>query len=322
MPADWQIKQGDTQPVFADSLAFSDSSVPPLQGATIVLRLRSLTDDSLTTLAGTTAIDNANTGDISFTPTAADTATPGNYFAEWVVNYAAGTGLGQQTFPTDGYSWVSIEPSLDHLGQQIVSLPAIKKYLNIQGNDRSRDAELLDLVDAIAPLVEAKVGPIIPRLHEEWFDGGSNVITLSYDPSTGFGSCPYLRVVAASEYRGPIEYPLALVPSPAFGSIYSIMVVRDRSSITRRSAGGSTIAFMPGRDSIHVWYESGQKPIPKLIQRAAMEYVRTLYRYPQQTGSGSLSPADRAEAGAMLQHELSRIIGAWTHPMRRFPSIA
>ncbi len=322
MPADWTIKQGDTQPIFTDQLKFSDGTVPPLQGATLALQLRSLTDASSVTLAGTAAITDPNDGDISFTPTAADTTVAGNFFAEWVVTYAVATGLGTQTFPTDGYSWVYIEPNLALQAQQIVSLAAVKRYLNIQGNDRTRDTELVDLIDSIAPLVEAEVGPLVPKLYDEWYDGGSNVIVLYHDPSTGFGSNPYLKIVAASEYRGPIEYPLALVPSPAFGSIYSIMVVPDRASITRRSAGGRTIAFMPGRESTHVIYKSGQDPIPKIIQRAALEYVRTLYRWPQQTGSGSLSPADRMEMGAAFQAELSRIVRLWVRPMKRFPSIA
>lgn len=319
MPADWTIKQGDTQPSFSDTLTYSDGTVPPLGGATLTFRLRSLTDTSLTTLTGTTQIVDPNTGAVLYTPTVADTTTPGNYFAEWVVTYAVSTGLGQQTFPTDGYNWASIEPNLALLSPQVVSLPEIKRYLNIQGNDRTRDAELLDLVESVTPLVEATVGPLIPSLHEEWYDGGSTVITLTHDPSVGFGSHPYLKVVAASEYRGPIEYPLALVASPAFGSIYSIMTIHQ--AITRRTAGGRTLAFMPGKDSVHVFYESGQKPIPKGIQRAIMEYVRTLYRWPQQTGTGSLSPADRMELSGVLQSELSRIVNMYTRPMRRYPSL-
>lgn len=321
MPADWEIKQTDTQPSFADTLALSDGTVPPLHGATLALQIRSLTDATLQTLTGTATITDPNAGEVLFEPTAADTAVAGNYFAEWVVTYAVSTGLGQQTFPTVGFNWLEIQPSLALQGQQIVSLPAIKKYLNIQGNDRTRDADLLSLIDSIPPLIEAEVGPIIPKVYSEWFDGGGTTISLYHDPSLGFGASPHLRVIAASEYRGPIEYPLALVASPALGSIYSIMVVANTASITRRSAGGATIPFFPGHDTVHVWYQSGQSVVPPIVQRAAMEYVRALYRWPQQTGSGSLSPADRMEMGASFQGELSRIARTWLKPMRRYPSI-
>lgn len=322
MPADWIVKQGDTQPAYMDNLSFSDGTVPPLQGATLTLRLRSLANASVVTLAGTTEILNPNTGDVLFTPTAADTAVAGNYFSEWVVTYAVGTGLGQQTFPTDGYNWVFIEPTVASLGQSIVSLGDLKRYLNIQGNDRTRDADLMSWIGAITPLLEAEVGPLVPQLFEEWHDGGSNVISLKHDPSLGAGTSPVLQLLAASEYRGPIEYPLALIASPVFGSIYSTQLVKDYASITRRSAGGATLAFMPGRESVHVWYQAGQNPVPGNVQRAALEIARILYRWPQQIGGGSLSPADRMEMVGAAHAEISRVVRLWLHPTRRYPSIA
>lgn len=320
MPADWTIKSGDTQPSFADTLKYSDGTVPPLQGATLTLRLRSLANASLTIPAGLASIVNPNTGDVLFTPTAADTATPGNYFAEWFVTFAVGTGLGVQTFPTDGFNWVAIEPNVGALAQQIIDLGDVKKYLNI--SDRTRDFELTNLIAAVTPLIEQEIGPTVPRNYEEWFDGGSNIKDLGRQPSSGFGSSPLLQVIAASEYRGPIEYPLALVASPTFGSIYSIFVDVDMGTITRRTAGGRTIAFMPGRQSVHVFYKTGQSPIPPNAQRAALEAVRVGYRWPQQIGRGSLSPADQMDVGAALSAELTRVIRIWTKPTKRFPSIA
>ena len=112
MPPDIIWKQGDSQPSYQDTLTYSDGTIPPLAGATVTLRLRSLTNASLTTLAGTVTIVNPNGGQVAFTPTTADTATAGNYFAEWVVTFAGPLQLGQQTFPTDGYTWVFIEPNL------------------------------------------------------------------------------------------------------------------------------------------------------------------------------------------------------------------
>lgn len=321
MPADWIIKQGDSQPSFSDTLQYSDGTVPPLEGATLTLRVRSLTNAALTTLSGGTQIINPNTGEVLYTPVVADTATSGNYLAEWVVDFAPGLGLGQQTFPTDGYIWIFVEPNTANLAQSIVDLGALKRYLNIQGSDKTRDAEMLDWINAVTPLLEAEVGPLVPRVYEEWHDGGSNVITLQHDPSMGMGTNPVLQLIAASEYRGPIEYPLALVASPTFGSIYSVQLVKDYASITRRSAGGRTIAFMPGRESVHVWYQVGQNPIPANIQRAAMEMIRTLYRWPQATGRGSLSPADSMEMGGMLSAELARVIRTWLKPTKRYPSI-
>ncbi len=313
---DFIWKQGDTGPALEDTL----SGFAPLQGAAIALRLRSLTSAALVTLTGTASIVNASSGTVQFVPSTADTDNPpGHYIAEWVVTYANGQ---VQTFPTDGYIWGRIEPTAASVTQAIVSLEEIKEYLGVTAPDRTRDAQLSNLASAVVPLIEQQVGPILPRVYEEWHDGGSNLIQLLRAPSVAFETTPVLQLIAASEYRGPIEYPLALVASPVFGSIYSAMVNADNGTITRRSAGGATIAFMPGRESVHVWYQTGQQTVPPNIQRAALEAVRIGYRWPQQIGRGSMSPADQQEVGAALQAELTRVIRIWTQPMRRAPSFA
>lgn len=320
MPADWTIKAGDTQPAYQDNLSYSDGSVPPLAGATLSLQLRSLTNAAVTSLSGTATIVNPNTGAVQFNPTSADTAVPGNYLAEWEVVFASSTGLGTQRFPTDGFSWVSIEPNVSSPGIQVVDLATIKRYLNV--TDRTRDNDLLGLLDAIAPLLESQIGPIVPQIYDEWYDGGTNMIQLLRTPSGAFGSNPLLQLIAASEYRGPIEYPLALVASPVFGSIYSVMLTADDGTITRRTAGGRTLAFMPGRQSVHVLYRAGQSTVPENVKRAAMEAVRIGYRWSLQTGRGSMSPADAMEVSAAMGSELSRLIRLWTTPTRRHPSFA
>ena len=314
---DFIWKQGDEGPVILDELSFEGGTVP--DEANLSFHVRSLTDASETTLTGTSEWLDLH-GGVMFTPSIADTSLPiGNYLATWVVSNQLGQ---QQTFPTEGFLWGRIEPGLNTAPQLIISPMDMKRLLNIPAEDRTRDADLIGLIQAVTPLIEAEVGPLALRVYESWYDGGSNIIRLTQDPSGGFGTNPVLKVLAASEYRGPIEYPLALVASPAFGSIYSVMLVADLATITRRTAGGRTLAFMPGRDAVHVFYQAGQDPIPENVKRAAMECVRTLYRWPQQIGTGSLSPADRMEMGAVMQSEVSRIVRMWLRPSRRHPSIA
>ncbi len=314
---DFIWKQGDEGPVILDELSFEGGTVP--DEANLSFHVRSLTDASETTLTGTSEWLDLQ-GGVMFTPSIADTSLPiGNYLATWVVSNQLGQ---QQTFPTEGFLWGRIEPGLNTAPQLIISPMDMKRLLNIPAEDRTRDADLIGLIQAVTPLIEAEVGPLALRVYESWYDGGSNVIRLTQDPSGGFGTNPVLKVLAASEYRGPIEYPLALVASPAFGSIYSVMVIPDLGTMTRRTAGGRTLAFMPGREAVHVFYQAGQDPIPENVKRAAMECVRTLYRWPQQIGTGSLSPADRMEMGAVMQSEVSRIVRMWLRPSRRHPSIA
>jgi hypothetical protein len=314
---DWVWKQGDSGPIIIDNLTQGGLPVQP-EDVTLTFRMRSLTDASEITLTGNIEFLDAN-GNVQFTPSNEDTSNPvGNYLGAWVLTNEMGQ---QQTFPTEGFLWGRIEPNINSAPELIVSTLDIKELLNIPAVDRTRDARLIDLIQAITPMIEAEVGPLIPRIYEEWHSGGSNIIKLNNDPSSGFGTNPVLKVLAVSEYRGPIEYPLALVASPAFGTIYSVMLIPELAAITRRSAGGRSIPFFPGTDSVHVFYQVGQNPIPENVKQAAKECVRTMYRWPQQTGGGSLSPADRMEMGSPMQHEVSRIVRMWTRPTRRFPAI-
>lgn len=316
---DFIWKSGDANPILEDTLTYDDGNFANLEGATVTFQLFSLTTGKQITTDAQAVIAGID-GRVSFAPSTVDTGNlVGNYLASWLVTYP---DERPQTFPTDGYMWGRIEPGVLALSQQIVDLASAKDYLNIPSGDRTQDYLLTELIDAVTPLIEAEVGPVVPRTYDEWYDGGSNIITLDHDPFAGFGTSPVLELMAVSEYRGPIEYPLALVPSPAFGRIYSVMLVPSTSTITRRSAAGRSIAFMPGRDSVHVLYRAGQSPVPGNVRRAALESIRSVRRWPLQIGQGSMAPADRAEMMSALSSEAPRLIRMWTKPSRRYPSIA
>lgn len=315
---DFSWKQGDTGPPFRYLLQNPDGSIPAVQGATVTVRFRSLTNASVTPTTGTAVVDTQ--GNATFTPSAADTSQPiGNYLLEWVLT----NGSQVQTFPIDGYLWGRIEPSAVSAPALIISLEDAKQHLpSIPLSDKSRDFRILGLIQAITPLIEAQTGPIVPKIYEEWFDGGTNLHDVIRQPSSGFGTSPVFNVLAVSEFRGPIEYPLALVPSPAFGSIYSVFVNADMGTITRRTAGGRTLAFMPGREQIHIFYQSGQSRTPDNVAFAARECVRIAWEWTRQVGRGSQAPADAMEMGPALTAELSRVIRTFLAPTRRFPAIA
>jgi hypothetical protein len=281
--------------------------------------MRSLTSAQPVTLQGDVEITDWITGAVRFSPTATDTSSAGDYVMNWLVRFADGS---QMTFPTDGFIWGRVEPTSVTAPRLIVSLPKVKEHLGIKNVDRGRDARLLRYVQYVTPLIEERTGPIIPRVFDEWHDGGSNLIELYRRPSSGFGTSPVMTLVGASEYRGPIEYPLALVASPVFGSIYSVFLNADMGTLTRRTAGGATIAFMPGRECVHVIYQSGQSQTPDNVEFAALEAVRVAYEWRQQSGSGSRSIADEQETGPVMQYELTRLIRSMLGPTRRAPSFA
>jgi hypothetical protein len=206
---------------------------------------------------------------------------------------------------------------------QLVGLDDLKEYLNIAATSRERDSKLLSYLTAVTPIIEAITGPIIPKVYDEWHDGGSNIIELLRKPATGFGTSPVLTLIAASEYRGPIEYPLALIASPVFGSIYSVFLNSDMGTITRRSAGGSTISFMPGRESVHVIYQAGQAVTPPNVVEATKELIRVNYVTTQQTGTGRQTVSDAQDStSAGTPYFIPTHVRQMLAPTRRSPSFA
>jgi hypothetical protein len=319
--SDFSIISGDTEPLFAQQLSYSDGTTVNLTGATANLVLRNLTSASPLPLTGPVTVQTpATNGIVQWNPSSLDTATPGEYMGRWVITFASGQ---QQSFPTEGYLSVSIEPNLSSSEtQQLVSLPDVRDHLNIPTADRISDAKLLRWINTATTLIEQRTGPIILRTYDEKYSGGNNIISLTHRPSVGYGSTPVLNVMAVSEYVGPTEYTLSNVATAALGSIYSFEVNVRLGTITRRTSGGGTMAFPAGENSVHVVYQSGQQVIPEIIQEAAMETVRIYYQTTQAVGRGSRSRQDESDTGPQIAQVLPPSALRLLNPMRRGPSIA
>lgn len=320
MPADYTIKSGDSLPIFTDTLTYVDGTIPPLSSATLAFAMRSLTSLAPVTLTGSATITNPSTGSVQYVPTAADTAVPGNYMASWVVTFPGGEGT--MTWPTDGYLWVEVQPSVSVEPRQIVSLEDAKQYMRIDSHDRAEDYQILTVIEGMLPQIEAEVGPIVPTIYDEWYEGGKETITLAHRPSFGYGTSPIMQLIAASEYRGPIEYPLSLIPSPLYGQIYSVMLNPRLGSITRRTAGGAVMPFMPGLEAIHVVYQAGQSTVPANVRQAALEIVRVNYRTTAPAGRGRMTEADSESAQGKMPFTIPGQAWKMLAPTKKAPAIA
>ncbi len=318
---DFTIKQSDVQPIFADTLSYSNGEAANLEGATVAFQMRSLRAREALKLTGTTAIQTAKEGKVTFTPSAADTATPGDYVASWHVTLAGGETV---TFPTAGYLWVQVEESILSVHKpRLAELEEVKDHLNIPSTVRQHDIKLMRLLDAVAPVIEAKTGPLLPQFYDEWYDGGNTWISLRHRPVYGFGTTPILNLVACSEYLGPIEWPLDIVQSPDLGQLYSCMVDARRGRIVRRTAGGGVQAFAYGPQAVHAVYEAGQEEVPANVRVAVLEALREFYDTTMATGSGRRTVADAEEpAQRSLGYLVARHALAMIEPVRRHPSLA
>lgn len=268
--ADFTIKQGDTAPVLYDSLTYSDGTQVNLTGASVNLVVRQMTASNVAFNKSATIV-TPTTGSVSYTFTSTDTATAGQYVANWIVTFSGGS---QMTFPTVGELEITVEENLTTPGGgRLISLGEAKDYLNIPSTDRTRDAKLLRFIDQIRPVVEFITGPIIQRLISETYDGGSPWISLRYRP--------VLSVNSVTEYRGPIPYPLQQVETPDVGTIYSYMF-EPPGRIVRRTVGGGQTAFPSGADSVFVTYTAGYAQVPANVTQGALELCRVHFQLTQQ----------------------------------------
>lgn len=319
--ADLFIRQNDTVPPLLTVINDQNGNPLNLSGASVTFTMRSEQSTNPVKLLGSASITNASTGSVQFSWNTADTATPGLYAAEWHVTQSGG---GTYTYPNNGYLSISVEPSLSvPSGQLLVSLPDAKEELNMDSADRVHDAKIIRFINAVQVIVESIVGPVVPRVFEEWHDGGQYFINVRRRPSSALGTSPVLNLMAASEYRGPIEYPMALVQDPSFGSVYSAML-DTYGTITRRSAGGGIIAWPSMPKSVHIWYEAGQSTVPWNIYEGTLELLREHYQQTQQASRGrAAAMADEDTATQQIVGFLvSGKVRQWLAPTRRHPSVA
>jgi len=101
------VKKGDTLPIVLVQLTDATGDYLNLTGATVRFKMRPAGGGDYQVDAAATIVDAA-TGKVSYTFTADDTDTVGDYFVEWIVTIGGTT----QTVPTDTYRIVTVTPTL------------------------------------------------------------------------------------------------------------------------------------------------------------------------------------------------------------------
>jgi len=267
---DFVIRQGDTKPALTYTLTDATGAALNLTGATVNFVMRTLTSSTPAINASAT-VTNASAGTVSFSFSGTQTATAGQFMANFVVTYGDGS---IQTAPADGYIDVLVEENLTTAGGNlIISLAEAKDYLNIPATMKTDDAKIVRMIKGLGPVVEFIVGPVIQKVVEEWHDGGTDTVILRQRPVSA--------VIAVTEYVGPIAWPLAIIQDPSHGQIYSCEVELSTGRIVRRTVGGGTTAFTSGRQTVQVSYYAGRATIEPNVTLGALELLRVNYSQTQ-----------------------------------------
>lgn len=317
--ADLTIRQGDTTPTLTVQILDAGGNRVDVTGATCLFVMRELNASAPVVSAAMTLTDPTY-GIVTYSWASTDTAIPGIYMAEVHVTLPGG---GTYTWPNDGYLEIGVEENLITPAQTLVSLGDAKDILNIGSDDRTHDAKILRFVRAVQVVVESQGGAVVRRTFDQWFDGGSPYLRLPYRPSTALGTSPVLNLIACSEYVGPIEWPLAIIPSPDLGQMYSCMLDKATGTIVRRTAGGGVQSFAAGPQAVHAVWEAGQAQVPFNIYEGTLELLREHYQQTAQVGAGNAMPGDETtETAEYIGFLVSGKVRQWLTPMRRHPSIA
>ncbi len=99
------IKQNDTSPALEAFLQDSRGRPVNVTGATVVFHMRLASDLTVKINGASVTISSATQGHVSYTFTAANTDTAGNYEGEFQVTFSDGS---IETFPNDDYIKVII----------------------------------------------------------------------------------------------------------------------------------------------------------------------------------------------------------------------
>jgi hypothetical protein len=108
-PPDHWIVQGDSGSTITEQLKDRSGNIVDLTGATVKYMLYAPGAASAKINAAATVVGLATNGTVSFTPSAAQGDTPGDYLEEWQVTFSGGL---IQTFPATGPHKVRIRGDL------------------------------------------------------------------------------------------------------------------------------------------------------------------------------------------------------------------
>lgn len=129
--ADFYIGQGDTASTMLVTLRDANGNPVDITGATVHIDVTPIKAAAKIVDAAATIV-NAPLGQVSYTFTAPQTNTPGDYLATFTVTYAGGQ---VQAFPNAGYYLITINPDAPTYAQdqEYATREELKKTLNLTG---------------------------------------------------------------------------------------------------------------------------------------------------------------------------------------------
>lgn len=151
--ADFYIGQGDTASTLLVTLRDANGNAVNITGATVHIDVTPIHGGTKVVDAAATIV-NAAGGQVSYTFTAPQTATPGDYLATFTVTFSGGA---VESFPNAGYYLVTINPDAPTSAQEYASVEELKKTLNLSGSTYA-DQDVKLALQAATTAIETTCG--------------------------------------------------------------------------------------------------------------------------------------------------------------------
>lgn len=171
-------------------------------------------------------------------------------------------------------------------GRALVSLAAVKNYLNINASDEAHDERLTRAIHGVTAVIEGITGPILPQTFTERHAGGGHLIAVHHPPSRGLGTTPIFTLVSCDAAGSS----LAVVDDPSVAT--GECVLFDGLGIISRYAGSAAARFARGPRAVRVVYVAGQSSVPANVHEAALELIRVNWTTTQAVGRGRMTVSD------------------------------
>lgn len=224
------------------------------------------------------------------------TTQAGRHGVRWVA-----TGANAQTY-ADVFNVAPAAPGL------LISLAEARGALgNVPAAATAKDEDLRTAISEATPILEDLVGPIIPRVCDEWHDGGQGVVRVLY--------APLISVTAVVESWGSFTRNLTqdvldVGPFSAYGFTVDLV-----DGFVQRRVVGRAGVFPRGRRNVHVTYTAGRSVVSPNIYKGARRLIRHLWQQEQQAfrpamGQPDANPMALTPSGFAVPRAVIEILGA------------
>jgi len=155
----------------------------------------------------------------------------------------------------------------------LVTLPEVKRHLNIPESETTFDTELVLFIDAAKPIVEYIVGLIEQQTFTETYD-------VCGRKSFVLRQLPVVSITSIKEYLGNIEYTLtSQAPGSVSPTMYGYHLRNPASGLIVRRANGYD-AYFYGQQLVVV-YVVGRASTPANLKLATLEDIRAIWTQTQ-----------------------------------------